>query len=125
RGACAGLALVLFIIAWPSPWGTRFAAAVLVAGVIAAPFAPQRLWDRLGSIQQQESAETRDMSTVGRLQSFETAWNVARSRPFTGAGVRALWNEDIWPIYYRPNYSKAFQATNREFQVPVCQVILV
>src|SRR5262249_10954577 len=34
RGAYLGLALVLFIIVWRSPWRMRFAAAVLVAGVI-------------------------------------------------------------------------------------------
>jgi len=108
---------VLFIIVWRSPWRMRFAAAVLVLGVITAPLAPQRLWDRLGSIQLQESAETRDMSTVGRLQSFETAWNIAVSRPFTGAGFRALWNEDIWAIYYGPSFYKAFDAHSVYFEV--------
>jgi len=117
RGAYLGLALVLFIIVWRSPWRMRFAAAVLVAGFIAAPFAPQRFWDRLGSIQQQESVETRDMSTVGRLQSFEAAWNIAVSRPFTGAGFRALWNEDIWAIYFGPSYYKAFDAHSIYFEV--------
>src|SRR5262249_58910131 len=41
----------------------------------------------------------------------------ARSRPFTGAGFRALWNEDIWAIYYGPNYYKAFDAHSVYFEV--------
>jgi len=95
----------------------RFAVAVLVLGVIAAPLAPQRLWERLGSIKQQESEETRDMSTVGRLQSFQTAWNIAVHRPFTGEGFRAMWNEDIWAIYFGPSYYKAFDAHSLYFEV--------
>jgi probable O-glycosylation ligase (exosortase A-associated) len=95
----------------------RFLTAMLVVGIIAAPLAPQRFWDRLGSISEQESAETRDMSTVGRLQSFETAWNIALHRPLTGAGFRAMWNEDIWAIYFGPNYYKAFDAHSIYFEV--------
>ena len=117
RGAYLGLGLVLFIIVWRSPWRMRFAVAVLVLGVIAAPLAPQRLWERLGSIKQQESEETRDMSTVGRLQSFQTAWNIAVHRPFTGEGFRAMWNEDIWAIYFGPSYYKAFDAHSVYFEV--------
>src|SRR5262249_47989376 len=41
----------------------------------------------------------------------------ARSRPFTGAGFRALWNEDIWAIYYGPSFYKAFDAHSVYFEV--------
>src|SRR5207247_8734659 len=71
RGSFLGLAVVLLVLIWRSPWRMRFAVAVLVVGIIGAPLAPQRFWDRVGSIRQQETEETRDMSTVGRLQSFE------------------------------------------------------
>ena len=117
RGAFLGLAVVFLVLVWRSPWRMRFATAVLVVGLLAAPLAPERLWERLSSITKQESAETRDMSTVGRLQSFETAWNIAVSRPFTGAGFRALWNEDIWAVYFGPSYYKAFDAHSVYFEV--------
>jgi putative inorganic carbon (HCO3(-)) transporter len=117
RGAFLGLAVVFLVLVWRSPWRMRFATAVLVVGLLAAPLAPERLWERLGSITKQESAETRDMSTVGRLQSFETAWNIAVSRPFTGAGFKALWNEDIWAVYFGPSYYKAFDAHSVYFEV--------
>jgi len=117
RGAFLGLAVVLLVLVWRSPWRMRFATAVLVVGIIAAPLAPQRLWDRIASISEQESAETRDLSTVGRIQSFETAWNIAVSRPFTGAGFRALWNPDIWFIYFGPSYYKAYDAHSIYFEV--------
>jgi len=117
RGAFLGLAVVLTVLAWRSPWRMRFATTALVVGLLAAPLAPERLWERLGSITQQESAETRDMSTVGRLQSFETSWNIAVSRPFTGAGFRALWNEEIWAIYFGPSFYNAFDAHSIYFEV--------
>ena len=117
RGAFLGLAVVLTVLIWRSPWRMRFATALLLVGLIAAPLAPERLWQRIGSITQQESAETRDMSTVGRLQSFETAWNIAVSHPFFGEGFKALWNPDLWFIYFGPNFYKAFDAHSVYFEV--------
>jgi putative inorganic carbon (HCO3(-)) transporter len=117
RGAFLGLAVIVAVLIWRSPWRMRFATAVLVIGLLAAPLAPERLWERLGSITQQESAETRDMSTVGRVQSFETAWTIAMSRPLTGAGFWALWNPEIWAIYFGPSYYKAFDAHSVYFEV--------
>ena len=95
----------------------RFATAALVVGLLAAPLAPERLWERLESITKQESVETRDMSTVGRLQSFETAWNIAVSHPFFGEGFKALWNPDLWFVYFGPNFYKAFDAHSVYFDV--------
>jgi probable O-glycosylation ligase (exosortase A-associated) len=117
RGAFLGLAVVVFVLIWRSPWRMRFATGALVIGLLAAPLAPDRLWERIGSITKQESVETRDMSTVGRLQSFETAWNIALGRPFTGGGFMALSSEDLWAIYFGPNYYKAFDAHSIYFEV--------
>jgi putative inorganic carbon (hco3(-)) transporter len=100
RGAFLGLAVVLSVLIWRSPWRMRFATAILLAALIAAPLAPDRLWERIGSISKQDSAETRDNSSAMRLSAWETAWNIALSRPFTGAGFRALWNDDVWLIYF-------------------------
>src|SRR5713101_6250657 len=117
RGAFLGLAVIVSVLIWRSPWRMRFATSALVVGLLAAPLAPERLWLRISSIADQESAETRDMSTVGRLQSFETAWNIAVNNPLMGAGFWALWNPDVWNMYFGPTYLKAFDAHSIYFEV--------
>jgi probable O-glycosylation ligase (exosortase A-associated) len=62
---------------------------------------PGRLTDRIHSITEQETEETRDASATGRIQAWQTAWNIAVDNPLTGAGFRALWHEGIWLKYYR------------------------
>jgi len=117
RGAFLGLAVVCLVLIWRSPWRLRFATAVLVVGIITAPLAPQRLWVRLESLIQQQSAETRDVSTVSRLESFQAAWNIAIDRPFTGAGFRALSTEAVWAIYFGPSFRGTFDAHSIYFEM--------
>jgi putative inorganic carbon (HCO3(-)) transporter len=100
RGAFLGLVVVLGILIWRSPWRLRFAMALLVGTLVAAPLLPANLWNRIGSISEQDSAETRDDSVKGRFEAWRTAWNLALDHPLTGGGFRALWNEDIWLTYY-------------------------
>ena len=103
RGAFLGLATLLGVLIWRSPWRMRFAAGVLVAGLIVVPLAPQALKDRIASIQAQESAETRDGSAAGRIEAWITAWRIAVAHPFAGEGFRALWNPEIWNEYFGYN----------------------
>jgi putative inorganic carbon (hco3(-)) transporter len=103
RGAFLGLATLLGVLIWRSPWRMRFAAGVLVAGLIVVPLAPQALKDRIVSIQAQESAETRDGSAAGRIEAWTTAWRIAVAHPFAGEGFRALWNPEIWNEYFGYN----------------------
>ncbi len=117
RGAYLGLAVVFLVLIWRSPWRLRFATAALVVGVIAAPLAPERFWVRLESITQQQSADTRDQSSASRIESFETAWNIAVSRPFTGAGFKAHSSPDIWAIYYGPVYRNTYDPHSIYFQL--------
>ena len=100
RGAFLGLLVILAVLIWRSPWRLRFATGLLIGALVAAPLIPDNLWERIKSISDQESAETRDTSVQGRFQAWRTAWNTALDRPFTGAGFRALWNRDIWLTYY-------------------------
>jgi probable O-glycosylation ligase (exosortase A-associated) len=100
RGALLGLLVILAVLIWRSPWRLRFAAGLLIGTLVAAPLLPDRLWERIQSIGEQESAETRDTSVQGRFQAWNTAWNAALDHPFLGAGFRALWNKDIWLTYY-------------------------
>lgn len=100
RGAFLGLVIILVVLIWRSPWRVRFGMAILIGALVAAPLLPARLWDRIQSIGEQESEETRDRSTQGRLDAWRVAWDIALERPFTGAGFRVMWNEDTWNIYY-------------------------
>jgi probable O-glycosylation ligase (exosortase A-associated) len=74
--------------------------ALLIGALVAAPFLPDRLWERIQSIGEQESAATRDTSSQGRLEAWRAAWNIAVDRPLTGAGFRAMWDEFIWLKYF-------------------------
>jgi putative inorganic carbon (hco3(-)) transporter len=100
RGAFLGLLTVLSILIWRSPWRLRFAVAILLVALIGAPLAPERLWNRIGSITEQETAETRDNSAAARIEAWQTAWSIALTHPFTGAGFRALDNVDLWLIHF-------------------------
>ena len=99
RGAFLGLAVVLAILAWRSPWRMRFAAAIVVASLVAAPLLPERLWDRIASIADQDSAETRDRSATTRLESWALGWSIAVHRPLTGAGFGAFNQPELWDRY--------------------------
>jgi probable O-glycosylation ligase (exosortase A-associated) len=117
RGAYLGCMVVLAILIWRSPWRLRFAAAIVTSALIAAPLAPDRLWDRIASIGQQESEETRDDSARGRIEAWTTAWNIAVDRPLTGGGFRALWNGFVWERYYGPGFLKSRDAHSLYFEV--------
>jgi putative inorganic carbon (HCO3(-)) transporter len=117
RGAFLGLAIILAVLIWRSPWRLRFGMAMLIGALIAAPLLPDRLWERIQSIGQQESAETRDQSVAGRFEAWSTAWNIAVSHPFAGAGFRALWNEDVWDKYYGTHYLTVRDVHSLYFEV--------
>ena len=117
RGAYLGLAVILGILVWRSPWRWRFGITVVVLALIAAPLLPERLLDRIGSIQQQESEETRDDSAKGRIEAWTTAWNLAIDRPFTGGGFRALHNPYVWLRYYGDSFLKVRDTHSLYFEV--------
>jgi probable O-glycosylation ligase (exosortase A-associated) len=117
RGAFLGLLIVLSVLIWRSPWRLRFAAAILLVALVGAPLAPERLWNRLGSITQQDSAETRDRSAAARLESWQTAWSIALSHPLMGAGFRALFNDDLWLLHYGQDYMATSDAHSIYFEL--------
>jgi len=117
RGAFLGLLAILSILVWRSPWRMRFGVTILLAVLIGAPLAPDRLWERLGSIAQQDSAETRDQSSASRLEAWQTAWKIGLSNPVMGAGFRALQNADLWLRYFGEGYFKAYDPHSVYFEV--------
>ena len=117
RGALLGLLAILAVLIWRSPWRLRFGMALLIGTLVAAPLAPDRLWERIQSIGEQDSAETRDQSVQGRFEAWRTAWNIALDRPFIGAGFRALWSNEIWATYYGPVFLQVRDAHSLYFEV--------
>ncbi|WP_207537008.1 putative O-glycosylation ligase, exosortase A system-associated [Sabulicella rubraurantiaca] len=63
--------------------------ATVVAGGIA--FMPQSWVDRMETMQNYEE----DASATGRIRIWLTAYELARQRPFTGGGFRAVHQQDI------------------------------
>jgi putative inorganic carbon (hco3(-)) transporter len=117
RGAFLGLTTLLTVLIWRSPWRLRFATAVVAVALVAVPLAPQALKDRIASIREQESAETRDGSVAGRIQAWTTAWHIATAHPFAGEGFRALWNQEMWDEYYGYNYFAVRDVHSLYFEV--------
>jgi len=117
RGAFLGLCVILSILIWRSPWRVRFATTVLVVSLVALPFLPQNLWERIESIRDQESEETRDTSVQGRFEAWRTAWNIAVDHPFTGGGFRALWSEEIWLRYFGQGFLQVRDVHSLYFEV--------
>ena len=104
RGAFLGLAIVMGVLIWRSPWRLRFATVVIVVSLLAAPLVPSALKSRIESIADQESSETRDKSSAGRIEAWTTAWGIAVAHPFFGEGFKALWNTQLWNMYYGNDY---------------------
>lgn len=117
RGAFLGLIAVMAVLIWRSPWRLRFAVALLVVTLLGAPLLSERLWERIQSISKQEEAETRDTSAAGRLEAWNTAWNIALARPVTGGGFRVLWISDVWTNYNKGSFLDVRDAHSLYFEV--------
>jgi probable O-glycosylation ligase (exosortase A-associated) len=119
RGAFLGLAVILGVLIWRSPWRVRFAMTVVVCALVSIPFLPQNLTERIESIGDQQSEETRDTSVQGRFEAWRTAWNIAIDHPFTGGGFRTMWVPLVWLRYFDPNMegSRSTDAHSLYFEV--------
>jgi probable O-glycosylation ligase (exosortase A-associated) len=67
---------------------------VAVVGAVLM-FAPGDWFDRVNTIQSYKE----DSSSVGRLNSWQTAWNLAQDRPVIGGGFAATENPRIYRRY--------------------------
>ncbi len=93
RGGFLTLAGMLFILLVKSK--KKVLAAVLVLIILFAAFAyiPDQWFERMETIQTYEE----DASAMGRINAWETAWNLAKDRPLTGGGFETF----IWPVFVR------------------------
>ena len=117
RGAFVGLVVVLGILIWRSPWRMRFAVAMVIAAFAATALMPAGLKERIGSIADQDSSETRDGSVAGRFDAWQTATRIASANPVFGEGFRALWNRQIWETFYGRDYYAARDAHSIYFEL--------
>jgi probable O-glycosylation ligase (exosortase A-associated) len=117
RGAFLALLVIGGILIWRSPWRLRFGVTVLVVALVVVPLLPTKLKDRIHSISQQESAETRDGSAAGRIEAWSTAWRIGVAHPFFGEGFKALWSTDLWNTYYGNNYLTVRDVHSLYFEV--------
>ena len=117
RGAFIGLLVVLTGLVWRSPWRWRFAAGALVISLLVVAVMPARLRDRISSIGEQQSSDTRDISVAGRIEAWSTATHIAMGHPFFGEGFRALWQADLWTQFYGLDFTAARDAHSIYFEV--------
>lgn len=86
RGTFLSLAAVILLLAIKSQ-KKIFGAAVLSTTLIFAPyFITERWTNRMETIKEYEQ----DTSAMGRINAWKMAFNVAKDRPFTGAGFDGL-----------------------------------
>jgi probable O-glycosylation ligase (exosortase A-associated) len=113
RGAWLGLAVVVPLVLLQLKAVSR---AVVVGGlVVAALFAtailPERVFQRADTI----TAYQEDGSANQRLESWSVAWNVAKDRPFIGAGFEFEQASDgRWLEYGSEEYRKFMVAANKD-----------
>jgi probable O-glycosylation ligase (exosortase A-associated) len=117
RGAFVGLLVVIGILVWRSPWRLRFAVAIVIAAFVTSAVMPDRLRERIASISEQESSETRDSSVAGRFDAWHTASSIAAAHPVFGEGFRALWEGEIWETFWGRNYLAARDAHSIYFEL--------
>lgn len=113
RGGVVGLVTVLSVLAWRSPWRLRFLVAMIAAFVLAAPFIPDRWWERVESMTLYQG----DPSVVGRFEAWQTGFNLAANRPLAGGGFRVYWHDATWEQYSGREFSMARDAHSLYFEV--------
>jgi probable O-glycosylation ligase (exosortase A-associated) len=103
RGALVGLAIILPLLFLKNPrkaWASI--AFLLAAGSVVYAVAPEQLWKRAQTI---ETYET-DLSAMQRLRAWSVSLNIAKDRPFTGAGFQFEYadNREQWLSYVDERY---------------------
>lgn len=97
RGGLVGLVVVGFAFLLLSKHKFRAMIVALIVGSAILTFAPTEWKQRMGTIQGYEA----DASARGRLEAWETAWNLAVDRPLVGGGFAAIEQKSV-SSKYRP-----------------------
>lgn len=96
RGGMVGLIVVglsFFVLARKRRVATLAAASVIVVGLVN--FAPSEWWERMGTTQSYQ----KDSSATGRIEAWQTSWNLAADRPVVGGGFGAIEQKSTFRKY--------------------------
>ena len=85
RGALLGLLAMASVLGLKSKHPVRFSLVLIVLLVIGIAFMPDSWTARMDTIQ----SYNEDNSAMSRVYTWQTLWNVAKDRPWVGAGFRA------------------------------------
>jgi probable O-glycosylation ligase (exosortase A-associated) len=91
RGALVALLAAAFVF-WVRSRG-KVTSGIIVAAVVAAviAFMPESWVERMRTIQEYEQ----EGSAMGRVMIWIACWQIARARPLTGGGFRAMYAQEI------------------------------
>lgn len=110
RGGFLGLAAVIFLIGWQSPHRARFFFALPFIIALALVFLPTSYIERITSI----GDYSEDRSSMGRINAWCFAFNLASERPLLGGGFQAFTPELFRtyapdPDFYADAHSNYFE----------------
>lgn len=110
RGALLALGAMGFFLWLKSPGKIVSGTLMLVAGISLLSFMPESWWSRMGTI----STYEQDASAMGRINAWQTAFNIATER-LVGGGFE-LYSYEVF-ARYAPNPEDVHAAHSIYFQV--------
>lgn len=113
RGGFVGLIIVGFAFFLLSKHKFVSLIATVIIGVVILYAAPKDWQERMGTIQSYE----RDGSAQGRVEAWQTSWNLAVDRPLVGGGFAAIEQKSVSSKYRPGSYARARAAHSIYFQV--------
>lgn len=111
RGAFVGVIVMLIFLAWKSRQRLPAMALVIIMLPLGLLFMPESWQDRMRSIRNYEQ----DTSAMGRINSWQFAWNLAKGQPIVAGGFGAF-NRDLFE-WYAPNPDDVHDAHSIYFEV--------
>ena len=97
RGAGLTLGFVTILLLLRAKRKILFVSAAVLICLMMSPFISEEWYSRMETIQTYE----KDASSMGRINAWYTAWNMAEDYPLTGGGMRAFTTETFYK--YAPN----------------------
>jgi len=97
RGAFLGLIVIMVPLFWRYKGRIVLVAAVAGVAMIGADLIPEKWYER----QETTLEYKQDWSAMQRIQAWSVAWNIARERPYLGAGFNFEYSGDnaTWLSY--------------------------
>ena len=114
RGVFLGLLVFLAIAFAGQRQRVRLALRLALIAALLAPFAPDGVWERLGTLKHATSESTLDAvdgesgSARQRYEIWRVGWQIIRDHPFTGVGLAAYEpNHEVYAV--RPEFNPTAQ----------------